>query len=144
VNIFLGLGCMLLFGVVKKNAILARSIILRLRSRAWNVMDAIIQGNRDRLRPILMTTIALVAGMTPLVLSSGPGAGNQQIDWRAGDCGQSLCLLLTCWRAGVLSLSMITRATSGPHRLDVLRRLWARAAASGDGSGFIVGDILKQ
>lgn len=94
-NIYAIFGLFMLFGVVKKNGILQIDYTNTLRQRGMEREAAIIQANRVRLRPILMTTMMLVASMIPIALGTGPGSAGRASMAKVIIGGQMLCLLLT-------------------------------------------------
>jgi HAE1 family hydrophobic/amphiphilic exporter-1 len=88
-------GLFMLFGIVKKNGILQVDYTNVLRARGLPRDEAILEANHTRLRPILMTTVMLVAAMIPMALGQGPGAGARAGLAKVILGGQSLSLLLT-------------------------------------------------
>jgi HAE1 family hydrophobic/amphiphilic exporter-1 len=74
INIMSLIGVILLSGVVAKNAILLLDYAKQLREGGQTMRDALVESGATRLRPIVMTTVALVAGMVPVAIGSGEGA----------------------------------------------------------------------
>jgi HAE1 family hydrophobic/amphiphilic exporter-1 len=124
-SLWSALGMFLLLGIVKKNGILQVDYTNRLRIGGQPVREAILEANRVRLRPILMTTLSIVAGLIPVAI--GIGAGSEQ---RASIAvtiigGQTLCLLLTLLVVPV-AYSYLAEFEALPWR-ESLRRLVGRA-----------------
>ncbi|PVH24464.1 efflux RND transporter permease subunit [Sphingobacterium corticibacter] len=83
-NIYVQVGLIMLIGLLAKNAILIIEFAVQERDKGLTIVDAAIMGARLRLRPILMTSLAFVAGLVPLMWSVGPSAiGNHSISFSA-------------------------------------------------------------
>jgi hydrophobic/amphiphilic exporter-1 (mainly G- bacteria), HAE1 family len=105
-SIFTILGIIMLLGLVSKNGILIVDFTNQLRERGMNTYDALLEAGRERLRPILMTTISMVFGMLPIALATGAGA-----EWKNGLAvvligGLTSSLILTVFVVPIAYLSM--------------------------------------
>jgi len=122
-NLFSALGVLLLLGIVKKNGILQIDYMNHLRDQGMPLRQAIIEANRVRLRPILMTTFSIVAGLLPTAFGSGAGASQRSAIAVTIIGGQTLCLILTLLLVPIgyeyaerLKAALISRKSSTTNR----------------------------
>jgi HAE1 family hydrophobic/amphiphilic exporter-1 len=94
-NLWSALGVLLLLGIVTKNGILQVDYTNKLREQNVPLREAILQANHVRLRPILMTTLSIIAGLIPTAIGFGAGSSQRSAIAVTIVGGQSLCLLLT-------------------------------------------------
>ena len=94
-NLYSVIGLFMLFGIVKKNGILQVDYTNTLRATGMDRDEAIFKANLVRLRPILMTTVTLIAGMTPIALGTGAGAASRASMAKVIIGGQALSLVIT-------------------------------------------------
>jgi HAE1 family hydrophobic/amphiphilic exporter-1 len=130
-NLWSALGILLLFGIVKKNSILQVDYTNVLRSRGLPLDQAILEACRTRLRPILMTTSAIIAGLIPTALGLGIGGAQRSAIAVTIIGGQSLCLFLTLLLvpAAYVKLDALERSIANQRFKDWMGR--ARAATFG-------------
>jgi HAE1 family hydrophobic/amphiphilic exporter-1 len=111
-------GLFMLVGIVKKNGILQVDATNQARARGTSRHEAILEANRTRLRPILMTTVMLVAAMVPIALGKGPGAGARASMAKVIIGGQMLSLVLALVVTPVF-YALLDMVANLSHRLGI-------------------------
>jgi len=112
-NVYSQIGLVTLIGLITKHGILIVEFSNQLRQQGRTVMEAVIEASSMRLRPILMTTGAMVLGAVPLALASGAGAeSRQQIGWVIVG-GMSLGTLLTIFVVPTVYTLFARKGTPG-------------------------------
>ncbi len=115
-NVFSQIGLITLVGLITKHGILIVEFANQLREQGVNLADAIRQSASQRLRPILMTTGAMVLGAVPLALATGAGAESRaQIGWVIVG-GMSLGTLLTIFVVPTMYTLLARKHVPGPHK----------------------------
>ncbi len=130
INVYSQIGLITLVGLITKHGILIVEFTNQLREQGLEMVDALVKASAQRLRPILMTTGAMVLGAIPLALASGAGAESRmQIGWVIVG-GMSLGTLLTIFVVPTM-YSLLARSTVPGARTSVARELPADPVAQG-------------
>jgi HAE1 family hydrophobic/amphiphilic exporter-1 len=126
-NLWSALGILLLLGIVKKNAILQVDYANTLRGRGVPLREAVVEACRTRLRPILMTTSAIIAGLIPTALGIGIGGAQRSAIAVTIIGGQTLCLFLTLLVVPVayVKFDALEKTVASQRAKEWMRRLAA-------------------
>jgi multidrug efflux pump len=117
-NVYSQIGLITLVGLITKHGILIVEFCNQLREQGWELVDAVVQAASLRLRPILMTTGAMVLGAIPLALAQGAGAESRiQIGWVIVG-GMSLGTLLTIFVVPTMYLLFARKAVPGANKSE--------------------------
>ena len=119
-NIYSQIGIVMLVGLAAKNGILIVEFANQLRDDGQDITDAVVEAANRRLRPILMTSIATVAGAIPLMLSEGAGAAARSAIGTVVVWGVSIATILTLFVIPTF-YNKLARRTGSPNA--VARRL---------------------
>ena len=118
-NVYSQIGLITLVGLVTKHGILIVEFTNQLRQRGWDMLDALVHASSQRLRPILMTTGAMVLGAVPLALATGAGSeSRRQIGWVIVG-GMSLGTLLTLFVVPTVYALLARKAVPGANTTPV-------------------------
>jgi multidrug efflux pump len=118
-NVYSQIGLITLVGLITKHGILIVEFTNQLREEGVNLVDAVVKASSQRLRPILMTTFAMVLGALPLALATGAGAESRmQIGWVIVG-GMSLGTLLTIFVVPTMYLLFARRSVPGAIKQEL-------------------------
>ena len=123
-NIYSQIGLIMLVGIAAKKGVLIVEFINQMRDQGLEFNDAIVEGARIRLRPVIMTAFAAVMGSVPLILAEGPGAASRSALGVVIFSGVSLATLFTLFIVPSV-YNLMARRTGSPNaiarRLQTLR-----------------------
>jgi multidrug efflux pump len=122
-NIYSQIGIIMLVGIAAKNGVLIVEFINQMRDQGMEFKDAIVEGARIRLRPVIMTAFAAVMGAVPLILAEGPGASSRTALGVVIFAGVSFATFFTLFIVPAV-YNLMARGTGSPnaiaHRLETM------------------------